>query len=131
MKKILWTLQHNMLPEQKEELEKQGKIYFLYEINPELFNQLSNTPPDVFKQRELAHELYDIAQQYDMVVLPIGSPSFMFIFAKICERFKHNFEVLFAHSVRVTEEKVNEETGEVIKVNKFKHEKFISIHNYD
>jgi len=124
MAKILWTLQHNPTKEQLEQLSQLGEVHYLSVVYPELFNKLKDTPPDIEEQVKLAEELYALCLKYDKVVLPIGSPSFQFIFAYITCKKGKKFKVLYSHTRRMSRE-IQLEDGTVKKETIFQHEKFL------
>ena len=140
MKKILNTMQHALTDEQIIDLNNmftQNNISNLRDVDNELFKQISNISVDA-NLNDLAEQLLNVAKEFDIVILPIGSPAFMFKFAtKIPPKvpsilFPNIFNppvnmdltFLFAHSDRVSVEKQNED-GTVTKTNTFKHVKFL------
>lgn len=125
MKKILNTMQHALTSEQETDLGGMfGKhqLQDLRDVNFELFKQLSNIAVDS-NLNDLANCLLEVARKFDIVILPIGSPAFMFKFAT---KTPANMDItfLFAHSDRASIEKQNED-GTVTKTNIFKHVKFL------
>jgi len=140
MKKILNTMAHALTDEQIIDLNNmftQNNISNLRDVDNELFKQLSNITVDS-DLNYLANWLLEVARKFDIVILPIGSPAFMFKFAtKIPPKFPSilfpnifnppvnmNLTFLFAHSDRISIEKQNED-GTVTKTNTFKHVKFL------
>ncbi len=140
MKKILWTPAHEPLPEQVEELG--GEIYLLKDIAPDLYTNLVQCPAEKETLERLARTLFSLSREFDVVILPIGSPAFIFMLgAEVLyqsmqvghtghelvpdwdefDRLKKKF--LFAHSKRVSKEEKKED-GSVEKVSIFRHEKF-------
>ena len=134
--------QHQLTPEQIS-LIKQNytntEIKNLKDINPELFQELKNTPPDYSSLDYLADKLlnyiYDIyfSSQYNTIYihLPIGSPAFMWQFSKLFERntpigFKEKVIPVFSHSERQVEELVLPD-GTVEKKSIFKFQSFIEM----
>lgn len=140
MKKILNTMQHALTDEQIIDLNNmftQNNISNLRDVDNELFKQISNISVDA-NLNDLAEQLLNVAKEFDIVILPIGSPAFMFKFAtKIPPKFPSilfpnifnppvnmDLTFLFAHSDRVSVEKQNED-GTITKTNIFKHVKFL------
>lgn len=131
MKKILWCPQHQITEDQRAEL---GPVIIedLQTVDPKLFKSLSNTTLDS-NLVDLADQLYKICQKYNVVVLPIGSPAFMFAFASqeaggepMMHPYHRRFQILFAYSERVSED-VPQSDGTVKKIAIFKHIKFITL----
>ncbi|MCK9235886.1 MAG: hypothetical protein M0P09_06175 [Acholeplasmataceae bacterium] len=125
MKKILNTMQHALTSEQETDLGGMfGKhqLQDLRDVNFELFKQLSNIAIDS-NLNDLANCLLEVARKFDIVILPIGSPAFMFTFSRLTH-FHRDIVFMFAHSDRVSVEKQNED-GTVTKTNIFKHVKFL------
>ncbi|HPW67759.1 MAG TPA: hypothetical protein PLS84_11860 [Salinivirgaceae bacterium] len=125
MKKILNTMQHALTSEQETDLGGMFGIYYLRElqdVNFELFKQLSNIAVDS-DLNDLANCLLEVARKFDIVILPIGSPAFMFKFAT---KTPANMDItfLFAHSDRIAIEKTNDD-GTITKTSIFKHVKFL------
>lgn len=135
MKKILNTMNHVLSNEQIIDLNNMFDnvdVLDLRDVDNELFKQLSNITVDS-DLNYLANCLLEVARKFDIVILPIGSPAFMFKFAtKIPPKFPSIFNppvnmdltFLFAHSDRVSVEKQNED-GTITKTNVFKHVKFL------
>jgi len=125
MKKILNTMAHVLTDEQIIDLNNmftQNNISNLRDIDSELFKQLSNINADS-SLNDLVNQLLSITKEFDIIILPIGSPAFMFKFARRTKGIMDkNF--LFAHSDRISIEKQNED-GTVTKTNIFKHVKFL------
>lgn len=128
MKKILNTMQHAL---QSVQLNELAEIYganilvdYLSTVNPGLFAELSNCPANTDRLEALAIELCSVIknENYEAVILPIGSPAFMFIFAKRANTMSAN--CLFAHSIRQSVERTNAD-GTVTKTQVFNHLKFI------
>lgn len=120
---ILWCPQHQPTKRQLEELPKH-KINLLSEIDSELFKSLSSLEADSDLD-QLTDKLIKIISVNTHVVLPIGSPAFMFLLSTKLSRINFHYKtILFAHSKRVSEETISPE-GEIIKNSKFIHEKFI------
>jgi hypothetical protein len=125
MKKILNTMQHALTSEQETDLGGMfGKhqLQNLRDVNNKLFKELSNISVDS-NLKELANELLDISTQFDAVILPIGSPAFMFTFSRLTH-FHRNSVFMFAHSDRIAIEKTNDD-GTMSKTSVFKHVKFL------
>jgi len=123
MKKILWACQHAPSPEQIKELD--GSIVELKNISQKLFLSLSNTPASVEAIEDLALQLQLECASYDEVVLPIGSPAFNFAFARKVPRLNNPILYRFAHSKRVSEDKLQPD-GTTVKTSVFKFEGWIT-----
>jgi hypothetical protein len=125
MKKILNTMAHALTDEQIIDLNNmftQNNISNLRDVDNELFKQLSNITVDS-DLNYLANCLLEVARKFDIVILPIGSPAFMFTFSRLTH-FHRDIVFMFAHSDRISVEKQNED-GTVTKTNTFKHVKFL------
>lgn len=127
MKKILNTMNHVLNDDQIADLSgmfNNVNVSDLRDVDNELFKQLSNIAVDS-NLNDLANSLLEVARKFDIVILPIGSPAFMFKFAT---KTHANMDIvfLFAHSERVSIEKQNED-GSVTKTNIFKHVKFLVV----
>jgi len=125
----LVCLQHNLTLEQLEELG--GEVINLRSVNEDLFAHLANSPADEFLIRDLAIRLCYMIwnRKFSKVLLPIGSPAFMFMFARELtmklREYDFQVEVLFAHSNRVSMEHVTSDGG-IIKTSEFRHVRFLS-----
>lgn len=125
MKKILNTMQHALTDEQIIDLNNmftQNNISNLRDVDNELFKQISNISVDA-NLNDLAEQLLNVAKEFDIVILPIGSPAFMFTFSRLTH-FHRDIVFIFAHSDRISVEKQNED-GTITKTNVFKHVKFL------
>lgn len=124
--KTLCALAHALTPAQRKELGEE--VTFLKDLDPELFQQLSNCPGDWLALHELASQLFLLLRNngYKKVVLPIGSPAFMYTFAEILISGRIcniNLKAVFAHSERKSED-ILQEDGSVRKVSTFEHQFF-------
>lgn len=125
MKKALNTMQHPLTDDQIADLNNmfnEVNVSKLMDVDLELSKQLSSVSVDA-NLDDLANKLIEVARKFDIVILPIGSPAFMFKFAR---KTHANVDItfLFAHSDRVSIEKQNED-GTVSKTSIFKHVKFL------
>lgn len=123
--KILNTMNHALNDEQIADLNNMFdnvEVLDLRDENNELFKQISNISVDA-NLNDLAEQLLNVAKEFDIVILPIGSPAFMFTFSRLTH-FHRDIVFMFAHSDRVSVEKQNED-GTVTKTNIFKHVKFL------
>jgi hypothetical protein len=125
MKKILNTMQHVLTDEQIADLSgmfNNANVSDLRDVDNELFKQLSSVSVDA-SLNDLANQLLEVSRKFDIVILPIGSPAFMFKFAT---KTHANMDIvfMFAHSDRIAIEKQNED-GTVTKTSVFKHVKFL------
>lgn len=119
--KILVAMNHKLSWEQVTSLEQKYsnlEIVYLCDIQPAMFECLANCPDEEQQLQVLAHNLSTIALAFDKIILPIGSPAFMYIFARI-----NYIEALFSHSIRCSEEV--ETANGIEKRSVFKHIKWI------
>ena len=133
--KCLICMQHELTDNQIHELEysKLGiqKIDSLKNVNADLFSVLSSMNGNEGLQC-LSDRLHEVIYEgrYKFVILPIGSPAFMYCFAQSSMDIENcsypNYEALFSHSERKSIEKINED-GTVTKSSIFEHKKFIVI----
>lgn len=128
----VWASPHNPTTEQLESLKKEfSKVEFLKEINPELFDEICNSPSDEDELDKLAVRLCD-ATVNKALIQPAGSPAFQFALGKeIKDRRGGWYEfpvprpiVVYAHSKRESIDEVLED-GTIKKVSIFKHEGWI------
>ncbi len=125
MKKILKAMNHELTIKQLDELQElfgETKIFDLNTTNPNLFNNISRITLES-NLNDLTNEFIKTIADSDIVILPIGSPAFMFMLAKklsVC----NDKRFLFAHTDRKVVEKTNED-GTVTKTSVFEHQKFI------
>lgn len=123
---VVWASPHNPTTEQLEAL-KFSKVEFLKEIDPELFNEISDSPSDAIGLSKLAEKLCKkLAGK--AIVQPAGSPAFQCALGKEIEA-KRNLsmptpKVIYAHSKRVSVDEMMED-GTIKKVSIFKHEGWI------
>jgi hypothetical protein len=131
MKHVLWTPQHEPTPEQVSELRQIaefGELKKLSNIAPDLCGQLQNCPAEGLD--DLARRLYSVCQDFSVVILPIGSPAFMWKFSIVCSQVAHRPDHghipvwLFAHSIRESRDEPQSD-GSVKKTSVFRHERFI------
>lgn len=120
MKTLLVCMQHNLTQQQFNEL-KDYDIFYLKDVNPDLFKYIANCPGDEEELRNISFQLIEVANKYSTVLLPIGSPAFMYLFAQ--EFFG---KVLFSHSERISKDEMQAD-GSVKKVSIFNHVKFIKL----
>jgi len=119
-KKILWCPQHTPTQEQVKELS--GEIYFLKDVDPKLYQSLSNTGTEDLVH--LAFQFKKLWTAYDHVVLPIGSPAFIMVLGDIIPNDIKS-KIRFAHSERNSVD-IPQPDGTVIKKSVFKHIKFFN-----
>lgn len=117
---VLWCPQHAPTEEQLKELD--SVVCYLKDISPDLFKELQNTG-----EKNLgfyASKLLDMFALYDIVVLPIGSPAFVFVLGDLIPNdVKH--KIVFAHSERESVD-IPQPDGTVVKKSVFKHIKFFN-----
>jgi len=127
----IYTLVTNTI-KLKEGESVEVDIKNLKDINPELFNQLTNIQYETNTSElviEFLRYLFDLINNngYHMVYvhLPVGSPKFMFEFAvgihELFYRKESPIIPVFSFSKRITEE-VKEADGSIRKVSRFKFE---------
>ncbi len=131
--KVLICINHELTDIQKQELVEVFKcdqnFHYLKNENQKLFNNLSNCSENTGWLKNKAKELVDyiIKNSFDYVVLPIGSPAFLWCLAQYVEKTMKNvseIKFLFAHTKRVAFDTVDE-NGKVKKVSFFEHVCFI------
>lgn len=124
---ILNCLAHAFTPEQLQEIGDRS-VTALKDRDPELFAILSNCPDEVGVLDSAVFRLMSIGDEFEAVILPIGSPAFMFRFAaqlglyKSPELFDRYY---FAHSVREAVD-MPQPDGSVKKTNVFRHIRFFN-----
>lgn len=126
MKKVLWASIHQILPVQKEELENEGyTVDMLNDVNPELLKRMANSPSCPDELTKLAMEVSDYCLDRDYILAqPAGSPAFQYALG-----LWGDCQVIYAHSERVSIEKVKED-GTAVKESVFQHQKFIWVDNF-
>ena len=128
MKKILVTMQHKLTMDQLLELGEKYPNYTIETLegmNPSLFKSVANCSNKVEDLLHNAVALALLINSYEAVILPIGSPAFNYLLSNKLFELKYEGAVLFAHSERVSVEKVV--NGTVVKTNEFKHINFIKL----
>lgn len=144
MTNVLVAIAHPLTDSQRSELLMQfDEIHLLRDVAPALFQTLSSNCPGSKKElRQLANDLHHIAYTYSAIVLPIGSPAFMWAFTSLVarrnamdeaymggyqgaelERCPQKFQTLFAHSKKVSQD-VPQEDGTIKKASVFEHQFF-------
>lgn len=93
--RILKTLVHQLTFAQQEELA--SEIVELKAIAPDLASFLANTPDDDGAIAEKAEELIALCHQFDLVLLPCGSPKFAWMLAQLWVGRRVKAKPLFAH----------------------------------
>ena len=127
---ILICMQHQLTEEQLTELnilDTQVKIEYLKDVDLTLFNNVANSPSDIRELAIVAQEMENLCRNYNKVLLPIGSPAFMFCLASVIATRQPKTRFLFSHSERQSIEAPGP-GGVVEKKIIFKHVKFIEIH---
>jgi hypothetical protein len=102
--KALNTMRHKLTDAQVRELKENfgvEEIVAVGDRNPQLAKELINTPGDAQALLALVNDLLDIAQHFDFVLLPCGSPKFAWLLAK---EWDIKAGPLFAHSVSNSQE---------------------------
>jgi hypothetical protein len=128
---ILNTIQHPLTEVQISQLEMLGEqetIIHLRNSNPELFNHIANSPADEYLLTLLADKLVQVVinEGFSSVILPLGSPAFMFELGKIIGKRGLNHKNFFAHTERRSTEEVQDD-GSVKKVSLFEHVKWLRL----
>lgn len=118
MKNLLWCSVHTPTSEQLESLNSMGNLLFLKDLNPELMNQLNNTPKDRQACRILAGKISVIAEEnnWAKIVQLGGSPMFLVVASPVIGEAR----MIFADSERISED-IPQEDGSVRKISIFKH----------
>lgn len=82
-KSVLVCTQHTLTEEQLKDVAAAKQLHFLKTQAPELFAQVANIDPEIeqIQLQKLAFELAELAAQYEVVILPIGSPELQFSLA--------------------------------------------------
>ena len=117
----LWASPHKPTQEQLNEL---GEVVFLKELNPELFNTISNIHKD--SDLDAIAEMlliFSYTNGYTLVQ-PGGSPAFMFALGAANTRL--SVQTKFAFSKRVSKDAVQAD-GSIVKTSVFVHEGFIIV----
>lgn len=134
MKKLLVLLQHQLTPEQLEELSGYEIIY-LEDCAPQLFAQIANSPADFGRLEKLAEDLVEATgiQGCSIMLRPLGSPAFNSVLDRRLafrderlEEGEEHISSMFAHSERLSIDEPQPD-GSVVKKSIFKHVKFIEI----
>jgi len=125
--KVLSCLVHQLTEKQQAELaEEWGTTTLLAEAQPELAAALKQCQADPAWLLEKAEELLQACQGFEAVILPIGSPAFMFGFAQLTQSAGAGQLWLFAHSERKSIE-VAQPDGSVQKKAVFEHQNFVEV----
>jgi len=124
---FLWACQHNPTQEQLDQLNKFGQVVYLKDVNPDVFNKLSNLDGNEFLP-SVAKSLLKVAKDdngdFDKVlVMPIGSPAFLMAFGMLISEYREANQpsVILAHSSR---ESVDNPDG--TKTSRFVHKGWIA-----
>ena len=121
--KVLSIMAHELSQEQRDDFARsnEGIVVFqqLKDVNDILYKDLIQCSPYINDLESLAEEIAILSNEYDAIILPIGSPAFMFLLAREIK----GVECWFSHSDRVSEE--DPVTG--IKVSTHKHIRFILV----
>lgn len=126
--KVLSCLAHNLSPEQQAELQNH-EINTLKAVHPELFGLLSQCPDDVQILEKAVFQLMRLSDSFDAILLPLGSPAFMFFFALQTGLYNDPRcfdKYFFAHSVRESKEEERPD-GSIAKTNVFRHIRFFNL----
>ena len=122
MTKILNTLAHELQPEQIEEIQKEFGQYQITDlrdhggITKHQYHMIRQTPP-VDEDDEIPYVFANLIAEYDVALLPAGSPALMWQLAQ--ELADSDIIVGFAHTERITTEK--KEHGRTVKTTTFQH----------
>ncbi len=121
MATLLWCSPHTPTEEQLESLNRMGNLLFLKDVNPDLMNQLNNTPSLRSECMFLAIDILTLATELDAKIVQLGgSPMFLFVAASVIGGGR----VIFADSERVSED-IPQPDGSVKKISIFKHKGWI------
>lgn len=127
MRKFVWASPHNPTPQQLEELNTEGEVSYLKEINSELFDRICDCPshPQELKRlrADLTSQIYALVnplkEGIPTLVQPGGSPAFQFLLGK--SRASLILPVWYGHSKRVSEDRPQPD-GTIQKFSVYKHE---------
>lgn len=132
--KILKALIHPLTDSQKAELAG-NEIVELKNVDKDLATLLSNTPGDWQVLNEASEKLCQIANDYDAVLLPGGSPAFAWSLAQKWQELGVQAKPMFAHSIKDSVEKEEKayipaegedglfvETTKIVKTSVFNHQ---------
>lgn len=120
----LWAAAHNILPEQRAELEKDGsEVVILSELSAELHKKLCNITPEC-DLYSLAKAIISLCNRHEAVLVqPAGSPAFQYVLGRTNEQadgYNARVPVAYAVSERVSED-IPQADGTVKKVSVFRH----------
>ena len=127
---VLNTIQHMLTNIQSDQLTRMDynwdEIVSLKDLDSNLFDALGNSPADERTLISLAERLLKVIEpeKYEAVILPLGSPAFMFTFAKLVGRRDFTTKFLFAHTERKSVDEPQPD-GSVKKVAVFQHVKWL------
>ena len=125
---VLFCTAHTPHPDQILDLERWREyssdtvsLTQFKEHSPTLYAECIQCPDNSDDIESLAVDVCASIEAFDIVILPIGSPAFMFNLSGELTRLARPPLILFSHSTRESVE--NLETG--IKTSVFKHKHFI------
>ena len=119
MTKFLWASAHTPTSNQMEDLNKQGTVKYLKEINPDLHKQLVSIKLDT-DLSELAKDLLNFCiDEGFTLVQPAGNPAFMVALGRELGLGLQP-DILFSFSERVSKD-IPQEDGTVKKISIFNH----------
>lgn len=125
-REIIWCPQHQITATQREELGDLFpgiQVVTLQELDPELFKELADSPPDWEKLTFLSERLMYSTWERKALVLPIGSPAFQLALGQVMSKYPARPRFLWAHSVRESED-IPQADGSTKKVSVFRHKGF-------
>jgi len=126
MTKILKLINHDLTEEQTKDLFKLIPDMQLLELPTDLKKWTTQSPDSPNGINFAVGEIIGFIDQnkVDVVLLPAGSPAFMFVFAHRIKQDLPFVKCLFSHSVREFQE-TKRDDGSVKKINIFKHKKWM------
>lgn len=136
MHKFLWCSAHTPTSEQISELNAQGEVVFLKDVDSSLQEKINNCPSDRQLLKNMAEAVSAICitlsepssvvtYKHDVTIVQLGgSPLFLYIAGEVMNKNNSKQKILFAHSERVSID-VPQPDGTVLKQSVFKHLGFI------
>lgn len=128
----MWASAHQPTSEQLaeisnfvEERELEPTVYYLKDLNPEMYLEMINSSDSEDDVQELAYRFTKFVDgEYKIVYQPAGSLLFHFCLGALAEY--SDTIIAYSYSKRVSED-IPHPDGSVKKVSVFKHEKFMYI----
>lgn len=99
--KVIKVMKHALTAVQAAEL-KEHEIINLKDIDEKFATSLEQTPDNWEVLEELADKLIEICKDFDIAIMPVGSPAFWWILSR---KWNIPTQAMFAHSVSNSVEK--------------------------